>query len=254
MNTVYIRGLALGEGRPKICIPIVGKTKEEILKEAEKVRELPADIVEWRGDWYEDIFSGERLTDMLTALRGALGELPLLFTFRSIQEGGEKPVRPEQYLDIYRNVCRSESVDAMDVELFLDAKISKAVTDMIHDFGKVVIASNHDFVKTPDKDEIIRRLILMDEMGADILKIAVMPRQVSDVLELLSVTEKMLRLYTEKPLITMSMGPLGMISRLSGEAFGSAMTFGSGKKASAPGQIPAEELKKVLDVIHEYMA
>ena len=89
MNTVYIRGLALGEGRPKICIPIVGKTKEEILKEAEKVRELPADIVEWRGDWYEDIFSGERLTDMLTALRGALGELPLLFTFRSIQEGGE---------------------------------------------------------------------------------------------------------------------------------------------------------------------
>ncbi len=81
-----------------------------------------------------------------------------------------------------------------------------------------------------------------------------MPRQVSDVLELLSATEEMLRLYTEKPLITMSMGPLGMISRLSGEAFGSAMTFGSGKKASAPGQIPAEELKKVLDVIHEYMA
>lgn len=254
MNTVYIRGLALGEDRPKICVPIVGKTKEEILKEAEKVRELPADIIEWRGDWYEDIFDAESLADMLKALRGAIGEKPLLFTFRSIQEGGEKAVRPQQYFDINRTVCASGFADAVDVELFMDRKVTKEIIEMAHGYGKTVIASNHDFIKTPDKDEITRRLILMDEMGADILKIAVMPKKTADVLELLAATEEMNRLYTEKPLITMSMGPLGLISRLSGEIFGSAMTFGAGEKASAPGQIPAEKLKKVLDTIHEHMA
>ena len=254
VNTVAIRGLVLGEGRPKICIPIIGKTKEEILEEAKKVRKLPADIVEWRGDWYEDVFHGERLRETLRALREVLGEKPLLFTFRSIQEGGERPVRPDQYLDMNREVCASGCADAVDVELFLDAKISKAVTDMAHRFGKVVIASNHDFIKTPEKDEIIRRLILMDEMGADILKIAVMPKQASDVLELLGATEEMLRLYTEKPLVAMSMGPLGLVSRICGETFGSAMTFGAGEKASAPGQMPAEKLEKVLEAIHEHMA
>ena len=73
VNTVAIRGLVLGEGRPKICIPIIGKTKEEILEEAKKVRKLPADIVEWRGDWYEDVFHGERLRETLRALREVLG-------------------------------------------------------------------------------------------------------------------------------------------------------------------------------------
>ena len=104
-----------------------------------------------------------------------------------------------------------------------------------------------------EKDELTRRMILMDEMGADILKIAVMPKSTTDVLELLLATEEMGRLYSDKPVITMSMGPLGLISRLAGETFGSALTFGAGEKASAPGQIPAKQLKDILNSIHENM-
>ena len=135
----------------------------------------------------------------------------------------------------------------------MDEKVRGPIIEKAHACGIKVIASNHDFIKTPDKDEITRRLILMDEMGADILKIAVMPKSRTDVLDLLSATEEMQRLYTEKPVVTMSMGSLGLISRLSGEVFGSAMTFGAGEKASAPGQIPAERLKMILDEIHEHM-
>lgn len=254
MDTVYIKELAIGEGRPKICVPICGKNREEILREAESVRELPADLIEWRADWYDDVFDRVCLEEMLQSLRHKLDDKPLLFTFRSIQEGGEKPIRPEQYLEVSRTVCASGQADALDVELFMDGKITKEIIDMAHRQRMAVIASNHDFIKTPEKDEITRRLILMDEMGADILKIAVMPKSKTDVLELLMATEEMGRLYTEKPVVTMSMGPMGLISRLAGETFGSAITFGAGAKASAPGQMPAEQLEKVLDAIHESMA
>ena len=94
MDTVYIRELAIGEGRPKICVPICGKTGEEILEEAEKIRDLPADLIEWRADWYDDVFYEERLKEIMEALRSIFGERPLLYTFSSIHEGGEKAVRP----------------------------------------------------------------------------------------------------------------------------------------------------------------
>ena len=253
MNTVYIRNLAIGEGRPKICVPICGITKEAIIEEAKKILNLPADIVEWRADWYEDVFNIACLLDVLNQLRENLGELPILFTFRSIQEGGERPITPEVYLKLANIVCESGCVDAFDVEVFMDAHVNPLIVEKVHACGMKVIASNHDFRKTPAKDELTRRMILMDEMGADILKIAVMPKSKSDVLELLTATEEMGRLYSDKPVITMSMGPMGLISRLAGEAFGSALTFGAGEKASAPGQIPAKQLKAVLDTIHENM-
>ena len=253
MNTVYMKNLAIGQGRPKICIPICGRTIEEIIEEAKKILELPADLVEWRGDWYEEIFNISCLKEVLIELRQILENIPILFTFRSIQEGGERPITPENYLKLANIVCESGCIDALDVELFMDAYVNPLIIEKAHACGIKVIASNHDFRKTPSKDELTRRMILMDEMGADILKIAVMPKTTSDVLELLTATDEMGRLYSDKPVITMAMGALGLISRLAGETFGSALTFGAGEKASAPGQIPAKQLKDVLDIIHEHI-
>ena len=93
----------------------------------------------------------------------------------------------------------------------------------------------------------------MQEYGADIPKIAVMPKSVDDVITLLDATNTMKTQYGDRPLITMSMGGTGVISRLAGEVFGSAFTFGAGKEASAPGQIPVAELRKVLEILHESM-
>ena len=115
-----------------------------------------------------------------------------------------------------------------------------------------MIASNHHFHETPAQETLLEILTKMDQMGADILKIAVMPQSRKDVLTLLSATEEM-DLRTAKPLITMSMGPVGMISRLCGELFGSALTFGTVGKASAPGQIDAKDLASVLQLIHKSM-
>ena len=87
---------------------------------------------------------------------------------------------------------------------------------------------------------------------ADMVKLAVMPQKIKDMLDLLEVTEEFKFRNREMPLITMSMGHLGVLSRISGEIFGSCVTFGAGKAASAPGQMDREDLEDILAQIHRY--
>ena len=47
VKTVSIRDVVLGRGRPKICIPVVGRTEDEIAEQAEKVISCPCDMVEF---------------------------------------------------------------------------------------------------------------------------------------------------------------------------------------------------------------
>jgi 3-dehydroquinate dehydratase-1 len=93
----------------------------------------------------------------------------------------------------------------------------------------------------------------MQDLGADIPKIAVMPKCKLDVLELLEATVIMSEKYADRPIITMSMSGTGVITRLAGEVFGSALTFGAAKKASAPGQIGVEDLYSALQLLHSSM-
>jgi 3-dehydroquinate dehydratase-1 len=138
----------------------------------------------------------------------------------------------------------------IDVEIFTGDAIVRDIIDAAHAAGVVVVASNHDFFKTPAQSDIVYRLRKMQDMGADIPKIAVMPTCKKDVLTLLAATEEMATDYADRPIITMSMGGTGVISRLVGESMGSSMTFGAAAKASAPGQIGVKELDVVLETIH----
>ena len=249
MKAVTVRGLTIGRGVPKICVPIAFEKEEEIIKAAREIKKSPADLVEWRADWYKDIDDVQAVTKLLQVLREILGDLPLLMTFRTKQEGGEREIAAEEYAALYQKAMETGCVDLIDVELMMDETIVNRLITKAHECGVNVISSNHDFDKTPDKDEIIHRLKAMDKAGADILKIAVMPRSSADVLTLLDATRQMHEDLTEKPMITMSIGQLGVISRIAGQTFGSAVTFGSLGKASAPGQIDAGKLKEILEIL-----
>lgn len=250
MNTVRVRNVEIGTGIPKICVPIVGVTKDDIIAEAKTFDSIPVDVVEWRVDWFEGVFDFDQVLDVLRGLREALGETPLLFTFRTSKEGGEKAIEPEAYAQLNIQVAQSGYVDLVDVEAFTGDEIVKSVIEAAHAAGVKVVASNHDFFKTPDQAEIVHRLRKMQELGADIPKIAVMPQSKKDVLTLLAATEEMATQYADRPIITMSMSGTGVISRLCGEVFGSALTFGAAKKASAPGQMGVNDLSTVLTLLH----
>ena len=158
MNTVKVRNIEIGAGIPKICVPIVGVTKEEIIAEAKTFDSIPVDVVEWRVDWFENVFEFDKVEDVLKDLREALGETPILFTFRTSKEGGEKAIEPEPYKELNIQAAKSGYVDLVDVEVFTGDEIVKEIIENAHACGVKVVASNHDFDKTPEKDEIVRRL------------------------------------------------------------------------------------------------
>ena len=251
MNTVKVRNIEIGSGVPKICVPIVGVTKDEIIAEAKTFDSIPVDVVEWRVDWFEGVFEFDKVEDVLKDLREALGETPILFTFRTSKEGGEKAIEAEPYKELNIAAAKTGYVDLVDVEAFTGDEIVKEIVAAAHECGVKVVASNHDFDKTPEKDEIVRRLCKMQELGADIPKIAVMPTCRRDVLTLHCATEEMYTEHADRPIITMSMAGTGLISRLCGEVFGSALTFGAAKKASAPGQAAVNDLNNMLQFLHE---
>ena len=243
MRTVTVRDLVFGEGRPKICVPVVARDLAALTVQAEELRSLDADLCEWRVDWYD----GEDLEEAARTLRGYLPHMPLLFTFRTKAEGGEKELSGEGYAALCKKLMALKDCGIVDIELFTAGKDAAELTEIAHQAGKAVIFSSHDFQTTPPEDEIISRLSRMEELGGDLLKIAVMPNSPADVLTLLSATMKM-RERSSRPLVTMSMGPMGAVSRACGETFGSCMTFGAAKTASAPGQIPVGDLKRMLEL------
>lgn len=251
-NVIEVRGVRIGEGIPKICVPVAERTQEEILAAAMSMREAPFDLVEWRADWYNDLEDPDRVRETLRILHDVYGHVPVLFTVRTAGEGGEAALSGAAYESIVTEAATSGLADLVDVELFSGDDTVRNVIRASHGAGAAVIVSSHDFDGTPDKAELLDRMNRMRELGADILKIAVMPDSRKDVLTLLSATEEMTR-TASNPVISMAMGRVGLISRVCGETFGSAVTFGSAGKASAPGQIDVYALEEILNRLHEGM-
>ncbi len=247
MKIIDIRGLKIGEGQPKIIVPIVEENYDSVIEKAKDIALKKVQMVEWRADYYDKAHDINSVLNLLKGIRGVLGNIPLLFTFRNKNEGGVKEISSNHYTHLNKMAANSGYVDLIDVEVF--SEVAKENIDSIHDAGVLVVGSYHDFYKTPSKDEIILRLRKIQEMGADIGKVAVMPQTTEDVLTLLEATNEMSTKYANRPIITMAMGPLGVISRISGQVFGSSMTFGALGQVSAPGQIPLEELSQVLGIL-----
>ena len=250
-NAVTVKNITFQEGETLICVPLIGKTLDEILGNAHGLVDAGADIIEWRVDHFTQVREMAQVMAALAEIRGALKALPLLFTFRSAQEGGEQAISTEAYIALNRAAIDSGLVDMIDLELFTGDDQVKETVAYAHAHDVKVVMSNHDFHKTPEAEEIIARLRKMQSFDADIPKIALMPQSTSDVLTLLTATLEMQEQYADRPIITMSMAKTGVISRLAGEVFGSAATFGAVKKASAPGQISVNDLRTVLTILHQ---
>ena len=250
VKSVTVRGIEFGSGMPKICVPIVGETQEDILQQAVKALSRKPDCMELRIDYFLDVADIDKVLYVLRCLRDTIGETVLLFTFRSDKEGGRKAITVADYRNLCERVCQSGFIDLLDVEAFMQEGLLADMSELAHTNGIYVVGSNHDFDGTSEEQEIVKRLQKMDDEGADFPKIAVTPQKERDVLTLLSATLKYYEMGGEKPVITMSMKDMGMISRIAGETFGSALTFAVIDEASAPGQLSFDWVKEMLSILH----
>ena len=194
IRNITVRSVTIGEGMPKLCVPVVAKNRESILSYVERVLEVKPDLVELRMDWFEGVTNAEAMRSLLQEIRQIAGDTVLLFTIRTSGEGGELAVNVEDYKRLCTLACESGCIDLLDVEAYIG----------------------------------------------------------DGVLDLLSATVTYYEQGMHNPVIAMAMGGVGVISRLAGEFFGSAVTFASEGQISAPGQIPVQEAKQIIQILHEY--
>lgn len=246
MKPILVRGHPLAGGAlPALCIPLVGRTEDALLQETAAAAAKRPDLLEWRVDFYEGIADPARVAALAPRLRDAAAGLPVLFTRRSPREGGQAgALREDQVPALYAAACASGAVDIIDAEM-ADPRQLDPLRETARRHGCGLLLSFHDFSRTPPLADLLARFRQAAALGADIAKIAVMPQQAGDVLVLLQAT---LQASQELaiPVAGMSMGALGVPSRVCGGAFGSALTFAVGQAASAPGQVPIDTLRAAL--------
>lgn len=248
MKVCEVKGLRFGEGQPKVCLPIVGRDDQEIMEIIHSFENLVYDLVELRIDFYENILDDEKVIDLLRQVKAQLS-CPLLVTYRSLREGGQVQLSDEQYLHLIELISINQLADLVDIELMSGNTLVYQMVEIAHQQGIKVILSYHDFSQTPSYQDIVEKLEHMEILGGDLLKVALMPQTKRDVITLLNVTMDMSERLNH-PLITMSMGKMGVISRITGELTGSCITFASVKKASAPGQIALQDMNLLLEAVH----
>lgn len=249
-NLLCIKGKIIGKGKPLVCVPVMESSKEEILRETRRLEEAHTEMIEWRVDAFENVESPNAIREILNEMKHIIKESILVYTFRSKNQGGCKALSAADIYDIHQVAAESDVVDFIDVEYF-EAKNPQKEIAMLREMGAYVIASHHDFEQTPDTEVIRMLLEQIRESGADVVKLAVMPQNMWDVLHLLEETNRFHENHPDYPLITMSMGAKGGISRVAGEFFGSCVTFGAGGQESAPGQLPVKQLEEILHILHQ---
>jgi 3-dehydroquinate dehydratase-1 len=247
---ICIDGRPLGAvDGPAVCLPLVSRTASHLAAEAARANALAPDLLEWRADFFERLDDPEHVVDAARAIRGAAPGVPLLYTRRSENEGGEPVSASEDQLTAgYRRICEERLAELVDCEVAAVDDHWNAIRTAASASGRLLVGSFHDFAGTPEPHALLERFAGAGRRGADIAKVAVMPRDPGDVLRLLQATlEASGRLGV--PVIGMAMGPLGVVSRVFGHQFGSALTFAAGDRASAPGQLPIAALRNILAAI-----
>jgi 3-dehydroquinate dehydratase-1 len=247
---ITLNGKPLGSGRlPAICTPLVGCTREQVLAEAAQVTAQKPDLLEWRVDFFQDIADLSAVLSLANQIRDAAKGIPVLFTRRSTKEGGEPiAINEEAVVQMLEAVCASGKVDMVDFEMNNDPTHIARVRAAAHTNKVALVLSFHNFQSTPTQEALCERFLQAETLGADVAKVAVMPQRLEDVLIVLSATLQASQ-KLDIPVVSMSMGGHGALTRLFGWTFGSALSFAVGAAASAPGQVPMDDMNAALNIM-----
>ena len=175
---VTVKNKVFGGPIPLICLPLVAKEDQRFYSQTAELTRLDPDLLEWRIDGYEQVEDISACLEALQALKAAMGSIPLIFTCRIHSEGGVKDIIPG------RRDCSSSprpssraGVEIIDVEMCNETAFIEKVKTKAQSVQHQLILSYHNFDQTPDETFIHDKLVMAQDMGADIAKLAVMPKR-----------------------------------------------------------------------------
>ena len=231
----------------KLCVPLTGADPNALLQQAERARAV-ADIAEWRADYFTAGDLCTAVPRMMAQLRGALGDMPLLFTYRTKPEGGNGDVPDDAYSAICAAAAKSGEADLLDIEYSRGAALCGELAKMARGAGARTVISRHDFSGTAPEDALLEQFAAMRAAGADFPKLACMANAPRDVLALLSASRRHADMCG--PVIAVPMGTLGSFGRVVCGMYGSCLTFAAlGGEGCAPGQLPAKQTRALIALL-----
>ena len=236
--------------KPQICLSITGKTEEDVIKQLTSILFEKPDLIEVRGDFLSYLDDTNKVLESLNLIK-TVTSIPLLFTIRSVKEGGEPISLSDQaVVSLLEAVIKLTDVEWIDYEVMQDRGHLVQIEKLVKSHDKNLILSYHNFDLTPEPQELLSLARTMERLKADHAKIAVMPRDKIDVYNLLNVTAQ-INEHISIPITTMSMGELGKMSRVIGFLYGSKITFGKVAQGSAPGQIEVKDLRSAISALNK---
>lgn len=249
---VKVKGRIFGGEKILICLPLVSNNGKDLLVEANEIIRLKPDVIEWRVDYFGNLNYDDHseLFKSMKSLEKITKNIPVIFTCRHFDEGGHKKIGQEDRIKIIKKSLESGLADIVDVEMINNKEFIEEIKNLVIKYKKHLILSHHNFNETPDEEFILNKIIEGERLGADITKLAVMANSYEDVLKLFNATYRAKSKEVDIPIITMSMGDYGKITRVFGEYFGVDMTFAVGKSVSAPGQISVDKVRKILKLMN----
>ncbi|MFZ5688107.1 MAG: type I 3-dehydroquinate dehydratase [Bacillota bacterium] len=245
---IKIGNVEIGGKKVLICIPITATTFEELELQLNNIYNAKPDLIEWRADYFSGL-NPSSLISVLRRLKTDMPETPLIFTLRDWAEGGYRFLELSERFELVTCAIKSSLIDLLDIELNLERGLQKNILTEAVDFGVFSILSFHDFNHTPKRGVMRDKLLSMQDFGANIAKIAVTPVNAADVLELWHAVLEAKSAGLSIPVIGISMGFIGIPSRIVGGFFGSDIVFAAGDSPSAPGQIPFQTMRRLIDLI-----
>lgn len=245
VSALRVRALDLRPGAPVVALAVAGADRDALFRELSQALADPPDLIEWRADSYGLSLSDE-LPEILASLRTAVGDRPILFTYRGTGEGGSGHLRGSAYRTLLRAVLQSGAVDLVDIEESRGTETVRQLAAVAKKASVVSVISRHDFAGTPSKREmegIFRRMYA----AGDLPKLAVMAHTKAEARRLLAAAEAAVRDAGGRPLIAIAMGEAGAASRTATGGGGTCLTFAAGATVAAPGQIPIRQLRQLLE-------
>jgi 3-dehydroquinate dehydratase-1 len=223
----------------KLIVSVMPKSLEEA-QAIDVTRYHDADIIEWRADFLPK----EAILQVAPAIFEKFAGRELVFTLRTRSEGGQIELSSEEYVQMIKEVAQLYQPDYIDFEYFS----YKDVFDQMLDFPNLVL-SYHNFQETPEN--LMEILSELTSLNPKVVKIAVMANTEQDVLDLMNFTRGFKTLNPEQEYVTISMGKVGKVSRITSDVTGSSWSFASLDEASAPGQISLSSMKKIRELLNE---
>ena len=223
----------------KLIVSVMPRSIEEA-QAIDVLRYQDADIIEWRADFLPK----ETILQVAPAIFEKFAGRELVFTLRTRSEGGQIELSSEEYVQIIKEVAQLYQPDYIDFEYFS----YKDVFDQMLDFPNLVL-SYHNFQETPEN--LMEILSELTSLNPKVVKIAVMANTEQDVLDLMNFTRGFKTLNPEQEYVTISMGKVGKVSRITSDVTGSSWSFASLDEASAPGQISLSSMKKIRELLNE---